>query len=447
MRVAVLSVVVVAALAGCALPGRPPVTDTAGDGASLRFDVAVPVSTDYPGAEPVIAVAADGTVYVEGIGRLGNGNVNKVSRSNDGGATWTDVTPPAMGQERSNDGYLAVAEDGTVYASNVFSLTLQLYRSTDKGATWTRLPVPPVPTAMHRHWYEEVGGTLHLTVEALPPAFAPFLGGIPPPTSTLGTPNEGMWYARSTDQGDTWTTPVQIDKVVNFAGQSQMVVSEDGTRVYVGRYEEDADPTAYTYDDGRWYLLASEDGGDTWERREMFPLTSEMSTAVPSLALFDDGSLAMAWTQEDGGVSRLRYAWSEDARTWSAPVAPDVGEGTHAMAWALPRANGTLGLMWYTAPADGTASKVDATWAVDYSDIHDPTAATGAPRAEVVRVAEAVHEGNICARGPACGEGEDRSLLDYPWMDGGPDGRAWIVFPSTAWDRPSAFAVVASEAR
>lgn len=417
-------------LAGCASlpePGAQP----------LRFLEPVAVSTEAPGAEPVIAVAPDGTAYVEGIGRMGNGNVNKVWRSDDAGRSWTDVTPPAFGQERSNDGFVAVADDGTVYAANVFSLTFQVFRSDDKGQTWTRLNVPPIPALMHRHWIWPVNDTLHVTIEALPPSFLPYLAGAPPVPSGASDSQSGMWYTRSRDRGATWSEPVQIDPIVNFAGQSNMVVSADGQRLFVGRYQEDAAPPEYTYDDGHWYLLASEDAGATWERREMFDLTSEMSTAVPGLSLAPDGALWFAWTQEFAGSSTLHLARSSDRGvTWDAPTTPVGANGTHAMAWSGVGPDGRVALMWFQADVAGTASKVDADWHVWYAELGRESVRVTPTRA---------HEGNICAKGPACGPGEDRSLLDYPWMDFGPEGEAWLVYPSTEWDRPSAYAVVARQ--
>ena len=444
VRVLLLTVVCLA-LSGCAdLPGDD-------DAQPLRFFDPVPVSQDSPGAEPVIAVAPDGTAYVEGIGRQGNGNVNKVYRSTDGGASWQDVTPPDVGEERSNDGFLAVGDDGTVYASNVFSLTFQLFRSDDRGDSWTRLSIPPLPATMHRHWYQPIGDTLHVTIESFPASYAPFLAGQAPLPGSDNDPQGGMWYVRSDDRGATWTTPTRIDPIVNFAGQSNMVVSADGQRIYVGRYQEDAAPPDYTYDDGHWYMLASEDGGATWERREMLDLTTEMSTAVPGLSLAPGGSrsegvdappgasdtLWFAWTQEFEGGSTLHLANSTDGGvTWSEPWRPAGANGTHAMAWSLAKPDGRIGLMWYQADVPGMASQVDADWFVHYMELgRDPVRVTPAP----------VHQGNICAKGPACQDGEDRSLLDYPWMDVGPEGEAWLVYPSTEWELPSAYAVVSRQ--
>jgi hypothetical protein len=433
-------------LAGCLAPASPTGTTSAVAGA-LGLALPVPVSKDYAGGEPVIAVASDGTLYVEGVGAGPNGNQNKVSESTDDGRTWRDVTPPALGQERSNDGFVAVGNGDSVYASNVFSTTLELFRSDDNGASYAPLAVPRVPALMHRHWVVPFGPSIvYVSVEALPPGFASYLGGVPPPQDVTGTPNEGMWFFKSADKGATWSVPQHIDPLVNFAGQSQMIVSPDGKSLYIARYEE-ASKFSPAYKSGKFYLLASHDGGDSWKRSEMLPLTSELSTAVPSLALDAAGTLYFTLSQQVGNVSRVEYTFSKDqGATWATLRELPQATGTHAMAWARAQPgapNGTLDVMWYQADvANGTASKVNASWFVEYAQLVG--ADTDAPTITVQRVTpEPVHEGNICARGPACGPGEDRRLLDYPWMDFSKDGRAHLVFPSTKWQHAGSFAIVA----
>jgi|GEM_PF-2970108 len=432
-------------------PHAPMPTDDATGLPQLSLPVAV--SQDAPGAEPVVAVASDGTLFVEGIGSttLPAGgrttNVNKVWRSTDDGATWADVTPAGMGQERSNDGFVAVGNGDTVYAANVFSLTFEVFRSDDLGQTWTLLDMPRLPLLMHRHWILPVGPTrLHVVVEALPPEYATYLGGVPTPTDPLNSPNQGLWYMRSDDRGDTWTVPVRLDPNVNFAGQGNLVVDAAGQSLYVVRYEEPG-RTAYeqTYESGRWYLISSHDGGGTWKRTEMFPLTSELAAALPTTAIDDDGNLYVVWSQELNGTSRLHASSSWDGgATWSAAAPLGLSNGTHAMPWVAALGPKTLGLVWYQADVEGRASKIDAPWFAQYAVILQ--AGTPQVAARVVRVTpESIHEGNICAKGPACAAGEDRRLLDYPWIDIGPDGRAHMVFASTKWSRPSAFTVYAGE--
>ena len=447
-------VVVALLLAGCAAPTAPDVGRPGDAAEALAFEPPVPVSLDFPGAEPVIAVASDGTLYAEGIGSTGNGNVNKVWRSDDGGASWVDVTPPALGEARSNDGFVAVGNacvsdkprpqgrgcvgnGDRVYAANVFQTTFQLFRSDDKGASWVPLPVPKVPALMHRHWIVPTGErTVHVAVEGFPPGFLPYLAGQPGLDAVQGTPNDGMWYVRSDDLGETWTLPQHVDPKVNFAGQGPLVASADGQRLYVPRYEDAAGAFAPTYEKGHWYLLASEDGGDSWERREMFDLDAELSTAVPGLALDEAGTLHFVWTQAESGSSRLRVARSSDGgRSWTQESAGPQA-GTMAMAWVAARGT-DLGVMWYAADVEGPASRVDAPWFVDYMEV----TANGTRVARVTP--EPVHHGNVCARGPACRQGEDRRLLDYPWLVFDPEGRPNVVFASTEWERPSAFMVFA----
>ncbi|HEV8361379.1 MAG TPA: sialidase family protein [Candidatus Thermoplasmatota archaeon] len=407
------------------------------------FGAPVAVSTEWPGAEPVIASASDGTLYIEGLGGSAQGNVNKAWRSTDDGATWVDITPPLVGERPTNDGFLAVGNRDTVYVQNVWGLTFQLFRSDDRGATWLLLPTPKLPLLMHRNWIVPLGdATLHVVMEALPPSFAPALVG--GPQLPLATPNEGLWYLRSDDRGLTWTVPRQIDPVVNFAGQGNLVVSQDGQALYVLRYEDErgSDPS---YERGLWYLLASEDGGATWERRDAFALTSELASAVEPLALDPTGTLYMAWSQALDGRSQLHFATSRDGgMSWSAPRLLAPSSGTQAMPWLASPASGELRVVWYEADANVTAPKADAPWFAHAARITG--ADTDAPAVAAQRVTpEPVHEGNICAKGPACGQGEDRRLLDYPWIVVGPDGRSHLVVASTEWDLPSAFAVYAGE--
>lgn len=443
-------------MAGCVSVPAPG-SDGAGRGESgvtltlPQFVPSVAISKDWPGAEPVIAVASDGTLFAEGIGTvvLQNGqttNVNKGWRSTDGGKTWTDITPPGLGQERSNDGFIAVGNGDRVYLVNVASLTFEMYRSEDKGATRILLATPKLPALMHRNWIVPSGpNTIHVVMEALPPTFAPFLAGQSPPENAPSTANEGLWYMRSDDTGQTWTTPVQIDPTVNFAGQGNLAMSRDGQFLAVPRYSDDVKGFSPTYLGGKWYMMVSENAGRNWERREMFRLTSELASAVEPLAMDAEGTLYFVWSQQIDGTSLLHMSVSKDrAKTWGGPMVIARGNVTQSMPWINVRMPGELGVAWYEAPVVGPASKVNASWHFNYGLLSE--ADTAAPVMHAARATtEPVHEGNICARGPACGSGEDRRLLDYPWLEFGPDGRAHMVLASTKWEKRSAFAVYAGE--
>lgn len=439
-------------LAGCV--GQ---TDESGDegrptGSLGPGDVFGPVnvSTQWPGSEPVVDVGPEGTIYVEGVGSTPEAdgetsrNVNRVFRSTDDGETWTDVTPPGTANESSNDGYVAVGPDGTVFAANVFGLSFQVFRSTDRGETWTPLNMPRIPATMHRHWIAPVGdGVVHVTVEALDPGAAPVLLGAPSQEGQIENPaNQGMYYVRSTDNGDTWSTPTRIDPQINYVGQSNMVVSDDGQTLYVTRYEEDEEkPIDYDYVDGTFYLLASEDGGDTWERREMFDLEGESGTALTNLALDKEGTLYFVWAEETGNRSVTKLAVSRDGGGSWTQHELDLSDGTQAMPFSQALAPGRLGVLWYDAHVDGMPGDVDADWHVHYAEVTVPE--DGPPSSQAQRLSGTVHEGNICVLGPACSGDQDRRLLDYVWVQPTPDGSVHLAWASTMWDKPSAFPVYA----
>ncbi len=433
--------------AGCL--GASP-SDPGGDGdtstnPSLTVMQVTNVSTRWPGAEPVVDLGPDGHLVLEGIGSTeteagGSRNVNRVWGSMDGG-NWTDITPPFAGNESSNDGYVAVGPEGAIYAANVFGLTFQLFKSTDQGESWTPLNVPRVPAAMHRHWIEPVTEDLvHVTVEALDPgAGSALLGGPTLENATLNPANRGMYHFKSTDGGETWSTPQRIDPNVNYVGQSNMAVSPDGERVHVVRYvEEDRRAFENTYEDGLYYLVSSTDGGDTWERRDLWNLNGTIGSALTSLAMDPAGTLHFAWAEETEGTSRTHLATSTDGgETWTKRVL-DLSDGVHAMPFIATRDAGQLGIVWFHAPGNGTTGSVDAPWHMRAALLTNATSAN--PTLEEVRVTPwTVHEGSICVRGPACGSEGDRRLLDYPWITFGPEGDMHVAWSSTMWEEPSAF--------
>lgn len=452
MRAWTLVLVVALVTAGCVGTDTGPVDDDDSPGSLDEGRVAGPfnVSSTQPGSEPVVDVGPDGTIYVEGVGAIPEAegetsrNVNRVFRSTDDGETWTDVTPPAVANQSSNDGYVAVGPDGAVYAANVFGLTFQVFKSTDQGDSWTPVNIPRIPALMHRHWIAPLAdGEVHVTVEALDPGAATILAGQPSLEGTVDTEvNTGMYYTRSTDGGETWTEPTRIDPQINYVGQSNMVVSQDGEQLYVARYEEDEDqPNAYDYEDGTFYLLASEDGGDTWERRDLVALEGQSGTALTNLALDEDGTLYFTWSEGTDGRAVTQLAVSQDGGGSWQETQIDLSSGTQAMPFAKALAPGRLGVLWYDAHVDGMPGEVDADWHVHYAEVTD--AATASPSIEAVRLTGTVHEGNVCVLGPACSGDQDRRLLDYVWVEEGPEGQAHLAWASTMWDQPSAFPVYA----
>lgn len=394
-----------------------------------RFADPVNVTTEKPGAEPMLDVASDGTIYLTGTGpgntaEAGRSTVTAptqpVFRSRDDGETWTEITPavPTAGHT-GLDNALAVGGDGTVYYANAAGTTLQVYRSTDRGESWLPALTAPFPNPMHRTWFASEGNTtIHLAVESLS--------------------DFRNWHHASTDSGVTWGPPTPMHSDPGF-GSDLAIDPNDGT-LYIARTSL---VDSNTEDDPGWDLWSSTDGGTTWTEHEMFPKRAEVTASWQSLEVGPNGTIYMVWAQAHEGTSLVHYAFSTDGGdSWSEPKPLVEVDGSQTLPWMDVRGPGELGVLWYAADEPGLPGELDADWHVDYAIVEE--ADTADPSAHRVRVTDRpIHQGAICTDGPWCDSGRD--LLDFTWIEFGPDDRAHLAYASTMWDKPSAFPVYAGE--
>lgn len=406
-----------------------------GGGAAQAPEFAPPVnvSTTQGGAEPVVDVASDGTIFVQGVGP---GTGNTVWRSTDGGQTWTDVTPPLTGDRSSFDAYVAVGNDDTVYVANSFASKLQVFRSDDMGDTWMPLPTPPVDVPMHRMWLVPQGeNRVHLLYEYLIPGF--------------GADKPHVFYMRSEDRGLTWSAPSVVDSSTHFG--SNLGVGPDGT-LYNIRLDDqfststdrapaisDAGDSASCQAESGWYARVSTDGGSTWEKHEMFPSGAEgcqsLSSGWQTVDVDANGTAYFLWGwQQPEDTSQVYLSVSKDrGQTWSTPEPLFPDQGAQALPWMDVRSPGELGVMWYAADEQGASQEMDTEWYIDYGHVVD--ADTSDPSTEVTRVTPyPVIEGNLCTQGPNCPSGRDTEVLDFAWIEFGPEDRAHLAFGTTTGD-------------
>jgi hypothetical protein len=165
-------------------------------------------------AHPHVAFAPDGSTYLAAFSRdLPSGVAARtlVSRSTDGGNTWTLVTRPDLPPVDVVNDYDAFAVEPDTGALlvvwspaevNAIAETTVLARSTDKGQTWTQTVVRAAApgTAAWSRIVARPDGTLTLVVLESP------LADIVSPSPVEGT----VLAVTSTDKGRTWSAPVHL---------------------------------------------------------------------------------------------------------------------------------------------------------------------------------------------------------------------------------------------
>lgn len=422
-RAWVLVVLLATAVAGCLQTPSP--SPSGGEAApsppdpvpGVAFDPPVNVSRDHPGAEPVLARTSEGVLFVQGVGITEEGRpISKVWRSTDGGASWRDVTPAApTGQELAADGHVAVGPDDTVYYVNGAGFVPALFVWQPAAEVWLVMPAPPWPVPMHRPWIVPgPDGVVDLFGESV-------------------ARQEGFWHVRSTDRGRTWSAPHQVD-ADTFYG-SVPARRPDGTLV------------AVRYTSGPWKVVASADGGETWETRGEVPREGRLTSGWPSLVADGDGTLYLVWGElRDDRGTVLLSASRDGGGTWTAPHRISRRNGTAAMAWADVRRPGQLGVVWYGADGRGPPKSTEAAWYVLHARVDD--ASTPDPRIRPSGVSPGpVRHGRVCSRGSPCLDGADAALREFLWIDHDDNGRAHVAYASTIdWDRPTAYPVYARQA-
>jgi len=259
-----------------------------------------------------MAVAADGALYV----RLASGFLERMSKSTDGGATWTSVLP-ALGRGLSADPndaaqlYTADAKSvsngwmgfGTTLASPpkgrpgapgvLFGIDLLgggVVKSVNGGVSWTPsgtgittvvkdlVIAPSNPDVMYAMSsgstptvYVSVNGGMSWTPHAFPQTSLTSLAVNPTQPSVVYATGHGAW--KSIDSGVTWTTLFPTTSTF-FTEKSQVVAPTSTTIFLLNPVIEDG-------------LYASTNAGATWTLVHPFPNGGSMvfGPALPG-ALF-----------------------------------------------------------------------------------------------------------------------------------------------------------------
>lgn len=140
-----------------------------------------------------------------------------------------------------------------------------------------------------------------------------------------------LYYIRSSDEGQSWTVPVDISIALTGAAKPQIVIGSDGIihvvweAGYGGGLGQVRDPTQVFY-------ASSSDNGNAWSTPFELSASTSPSQLARNVAIGIDGNgvLLAVWASQLDEVVYFRTS-RDDGRTWSQPqVVPGVYGG-----WSL----------------------------------------------------------------------------------------------------------------
>lgn len=333
-------------LAGCASPARPSVLAAAKPTAdhSLEYRITL-IDPSRKAAEPGLAIAPDGTVFVCSPRGVSKGSDVWVSR--DGGSsfafTGTEIGPAVvhapLAAPGGGDCDVSAGQAGRAYLADLWVGSVSVSSTTD-GEHWTGLPLSQLTPPADRPWI--LGGPAdEVYLDTAQLYGTPTFQGLP------ATPVGGIIVMRSTDGGMTF--PQQVVMVANedrFAFNGNLALS-DG-RLY-GIYTSAANETTL-----RIMVSTSDDHGQTWiahvvaEQRmpehACFPIVN-----FPVVAALGD-SVVAAWALDNPRTGRVDVfaATSEDrGERWSSPTPLTDRAGSRAFPWVAMSPHGRIVLAWY----------------------------------------------------------------------------------------------------
>jgi len=239
------------------------------------------------------------------------------SKSVDQGATWSSplkinvVDGDCLDEDNTVQGAVpAVGPSGEIYVSWAGPNGIVFNRSNDQGDTWltNEISIDPMPGG----WDFHIPGLDR--ANGLPITKCDLSGG--PNHGTIyvnwsdqrnGTDNTDVWMCQSTDGGDTWTAPVNVndDTSNNHQFFTWMDIDQTNGHLYFVFY----DRRNHTDNQTDVYLAISSDGGNTFINLKIsdtpFTPTTGIFLGDYNNIVAHNDIIRPIWTRRDAGIRSI----------------------------------------------------------------------------------------------------------------------------------------------
>jgi hypothetical protein len=335
--------------------------------------------------DPAVAVAPDGTVYVGFMVAHGAQWFPVIAASFDSGLTFPQVsalTPPDPKNWGDRD-FLAVGPDGTAYVTWDYGpertsvtflcdpsgscgfatgdLNVVIQRSTDRGATWSAMSYvsPGFPASG--------GDSAPMVIEPSGRIDVLYQGYHITDTTTFAMDPAFSYFTASTDQGRTWSAPVQLGPHNGTMSLSEWWIDGGIGRDAAGNLYAVWDTQGSNNDIG--WLSFSIDGGQSWSAPIQAPPDQLNVPHIMEVAGGASGIAYVTWlsSSDPRGYALYLRAFSV-ARGWLSPPSQVSTQFGDTSVWP----GDTTGLSWLGA------NRVALSWgsAVDAKNKKDDIYAT-----------------------------------------------------------------------
>lgn len=246
------------------------------------------------------------SIAVDSTGRLyaawDEGNILALTWSDDGGKTWAPIENPGGVGDSVLGAIVATHGNSTVYLTywDISTSNIMFMSSANRGGTWTS----PVRVNSQDGSAQEVGSW-----QIPDPAMNvdPASGEIYIAWPDVRNRNQDIYFANSTDGGQTWGTNHKINDDIGSASQWMVDLAVDGTGRVHAAWED-----ARTGNLNIFYANST-DGGQTWTANIRVtsaetPISYDRPGDYFALEAGSDNTIYVVWTDGRGKDFDIYYA-------------------------------------------------------------------------------------------------------------------------------------------